>query len=173
MSKIRARPRNRKAAFSAASQQPIAIETNPADSAVKEINQAISGIICRAHIRDFYTAYNAKVKYLGRDLLAEAIQQEFAALPPEKQKQISSSSDKGKYGIKFLGTGPDVRLALCVVGCEISPNFKPEPKDLMLLGNPEQAQEITARFPDITAERIQSVIAAHLKKEVPFKPAYV
>ena len=127
--------------------------------ALEEISTGISGIICWMDSRDRGAAVDAVSKYLGKDTLAEMIQEEFDALPASERGAMKERQSYGLYSYFRLVTCPEIIPALSVVARKITSEFNLDARTKGKLQNPLMVEEICGRFPEITREDIRLALA--------------
>ncbi|MEJ0062626.1 MAG: hypothetical protein WDO70_05355 [Alphaproteobacteria bacterium] len=127
-----------------------------AETTFEELKTAAFNARFAMRASEFHYAAEVSGQYLGRDTLRERRAAEFAALPQQEKDELASARDYGEYGIYHLVSQPEVELALKIVAHELCPQRKIlDESDLADLAKPGQIEAISARFPEISPERIQ------------------
>jgi hypothetical protein len=124
------------------------------------LREAIGNAQFAMHHREYLQAQTAVNQFLGRDALADQRQTEFEALSQDQKDRMVAARNYGIYGVFHLVSRPEVPLALSVVARELSSTFEIKAHLREQLENPEQVAAVTARFPEITPERIAAALEA-------------
>jgi|GEM_PF-5459773 hypothetical protein len=129
----------------------------------EELMQAAAAAVIRMHRRDFHIAFDACTKYLGRDLLREERQRQFDSLSVEEKQRMENTQDFGIYSTSSFVSQPSVPLALRLAAHELLPNKGGvgalTSLDRKKLADPTTIAEISARFPEMSPQRIRKILA--------------
>lgn len=144
---------------------------------IEKLSEGIFGAACGMHHREIDAAYGAIEEFLGCDVLAEQRRVEFNNLPAEEKDAMRAKRDFGIYGAYHMVTRPEVPVALTYAMLEeIRKEAEAEggpaagnravdkaieemqPIRRKTLRDEAMQTKITARFPDMTRERIKAAL---------------
>lgn len=126
---------------------------------VEELNEALIASTLMMHRRDVPCTYRALDKYVGKqDMVYEQRLAQYEALPATEQ--AARAEEFSLSNIFWAHGNPEVSLALTLAQFEQCGDTLPRLRDGYWddLQNPVTREKITARFPNMTAERMEKAI---------------